>query len=248
MNSFVQQLRRPSTRPPIFVAGCAHSGTTLLRTLLGRHSGIHEVGGESSLFCKPSAARKRARVMRRWTRRALAEGKHRWVEKTPNHVFHLAEILADRPDARIVLMLRDGRDVVYSLRDRGHVYGPWTNDFSGAARKWADAVRAGIAFAERVHTVRYEDLVADPERTLLALAAFLDERFEPRMLQGRVTPEKGERRGRDNAEYRRWQADQPIFDARGRWRREMTDADKRVFKETAGDLLIELGYAEDMVW
>ncbi|MCK4582902.1 hypothetical protein KAU18_06255, partial [Candidatus Bathyarchaeota archaeon] len=44
-------------------------------------------------------------------------------------------------------------------------------------------------------------------------------------------------------------ATKPIYrSAHGRWRNEFTEEDKRLFKATAGDLLITLGYEEDNDW
>jgi len=41
----------------------------------------------------------------------------------------------------------------------------------------------------------------------------------------------------------------PIYDsAKSRWHHDMDDEDKAVFKEIAGELLIKLGYAENMEW
>ncbi len=43
-----------------------------------------------------------------------------WVEKTPAHIFHLAEILRLSPEARIINIFRDGRDTVASFVKRGY--------------------------------------------------------------------------------------------------------------------------------
>jgi hypothetical protein len=34
----------------------------------------------------------------------------------------------------------------------------------------------------------------------------------------------------------------------GDWKNAFTERDKAIFKETAGELLVELGYAKDMSW
>jgi hypothetical protein len=39
-----------------------------------------------------------------------------WVEATPQHIMHLPDIFAADPSARVVVMMRDGRDVVASGR------------------------------------------------------------------------------------------------------------------------------------
>ena len=45
------------------------------------------------------------------------------------------------------------------------------------------------------------------------------------------------------------QANQPIKkSALAHWQRDMSDDDRRIFKEIAGETLIEFGYARDMNW
>lgn len=46
----------------------------------------------------------------------------RRVEKTPRHVNHLKEIFRLDPTAKVVFIVRDGRDVAASLQKRGF---PW---------------------------------------------------------------------------------------------------------------------------
>jgi hypothetical protein len=217
-----------------------------MRTILGRHCNIYELNDETSLFVKPLPTSKRIQKIKRWNRKARKAGKCRWVEKTPNHIFHIAEILELLPDALIIVMLRDGRDVACSLRNRGVVWGDYTNDFAGATQKWMDAVHAALDFREKVYRVRYEDLVENPESVVRELMTYLDEPFELDVLEGRDTLRKGDSQGESNIEYRSWQASQAIFDGRGIWRQEMSNADKQLFKEAAGDLLLQLGYPESM--
>lgn len=238
----------PPPRSPVFVTGCSHSGTTLLRTMLGRHSGIHAIEKESSLFVREISRFKRKRIMASWGKRAREAGRRRWLEKTPNHVFHIPELLSARPDARVVVILRDGRDVAYSLCDRGTVWGDYSDDLAGATQKWVDAVRSTNDVADRVHTVRYEDLVGAPEAAMRGVLEYLGEAFEPAVLRGSASPRRGNPRSEENEAYRCWQAEQPLFDGRGSWRDRMTEAEKALFKEKAGDLLIELGYAPNDDW
>ncbi|MEJ3749871.1 sulfotransferase [Actinomycetes bacterium KLBMP 9797] len=109
-------------------------------------------------------------------------GKPRWGDKRPAYVTNVAVLARLFPDAQFVHIVRDGRDCVASLKrmpwHRGGVY-------QGVAA-WARAVDHG-RWAARVlgpsayHELRYESLVANPEKELRALCGYLGEEFDPAM-------------------------------------------------------------------
>ncbi|WP_035994495.1 sulfotransferase family protein [Leptolyngbya sp. KIOST-1] len=112
----------------------------------------------------------------------LALGKHRWAEKTPNHILHLATLRRLYPTARVVRIVRDPRDVALSMATRL----PWTSDVplhsAYLIERW---YRQSKGFFERdrlAYTLRYETLIAEPTETLHQLCCFLQVPFEPAML------------------------------------------------------------------
>ena len=56
----------------------------------------------------------------------LANQKQLWVEKTPNHILHLAMMRRLYPAAKVVRIVRDPRDSALSMADRL----PWASDFA----------------------------------------------------------------------------------------------------------------------
>lgn len=150
---------------PVFIVGCGHSGTTLLERVLGAHPRIHAVMEESNTFVKA-----RCENLRKYDIQAFLRGKSRWVEKSPNHVYYMNEIFAARSDVKVVLMLRDGRDVALSLRKRH-------GDFRAGVQRWLNDNAVGFAWAQdsRVLVVRYEDLVADFRHEASRILDFLGE-------------------------------------------------------------------------
>ena len=72
---------------------------------------------------------------------AALHGKPRWGDKTPHYVHHVDDLLAVWPAARVVVLVRDGRDVALSLRRMP--FGP--NNAWAAAQWWARGIRAGMA-------------------------------------------------------------------------------------------------------
>lgn len=173
----MRRLWRPPLRGGIHVCGCGHSGTSILTRLIGAHSQVHAIPGETGAAKKESYGRFKAAVDQFW-QAAETEAATVWVEKTPKHIRHLAFILSTAPDAKIVMITRDPRDTVASLKKR---YG----NFRKSLRRW----QRDNALVQRWQThrntlvVRYEDLVQEPEHYLgNQIMPFLGLSFEPAQL------------------------------------------------------------------
>ena len=233
----------------VFVAGCGHTGTTLMAALLGSHSEIYTITDETEVFGRSrqleSAVQELARIVA-----GSASTAPIICEKTPRHVYHVERMLAAFPDARVVLMLRDGRDAVASLKRR-------SGDVACSISRWEADTRETLRWRghERVMLVRYEDLVTQPEATLGAVCAFVGLRYEPAMLRfhedprhwfGQTELQPADGVGEESHRVRRnWQVHQPLFDGRGVWHTALTPADLTLFDRAAAGLMHELGYYPD---
>jgi Sulfotransferase family len=118
-----------------------------------------------------------------WREFARSRGKARWGEKRPAYWRHMAVVARLFPDAQFVHLMRDPRACVASLQRVSWAEG----GVEDAAAVWVLAERELRRFARRLdrpsyHALRYEDLIADPERVLGELCAFLGEDFDPGML------------------------------------------------------------------
>ncbi len=246
-------------RPPIVIAGCGHSGTTLLLSMLDAHSAIFAVPYEAKLGKSEGAEFRRKTEL--FDKLTIAGGKSRWVEKTPANVFHLDRLFENLPGLKVIIMVRDGRDVACSMRHRFQqsMGGPEAAFAHGVAR-WHDE---NMQWRRHAHhpglmMVRYEDLVKEFEPTIARIAEFLGEACEPALLEFHRSAKNYLHNARvDTApeptqaninQFRNWQVHQPLFDGSGRWRTEMSEEDKVVFKAKAGELLITFGYTEDLAW
>jgi hypothetical protein len=112
---------------------------------------------------------------------ARARGKSRWAEKTPRHLVHAETLRRHWPDAVVVRIVRDPRGVVAGYRSVP--FGRSTT--IGVAYHWRDFDDETWRFFERdgrSTTVRFEDLVSEPERELRRLCERIGEPFDPRML------------------------------------------------------------------
>lgn len=109
--------------------------------------------------------------------------KKRWIEKTPNHIACIPLIRKYFPDAPIIHIVRDPRDVALSI-----VAAPWEwapRSFEGALALWLyyeDLAKKAVCEDDRIYTIRYEDLVSKPEKYLRELCNCISEEFSSDML------------------------------------------------------------------
>jgi hypothetical protein len=175
------------------------------------------------------------------TRWATAQGKGRWGEKTPLHIFYADVITRLFPAAKIVALQRDPRAVVASL-NRFVAAG---NDTVLNARLWRDAWTRGRAIldssvpaAQRL-TVRYEDLVGSPEQVILEVCEFLGEDFSPAMLAF------GETASGYIDVVRSAKIQQPIHADPAEWRHQLSDRQVALVERICGSPMTELGYTRE---
>lgn len=98
----------------------------------------------------------------------------RWVLKSPNHLWHLEQLLSTYPDARIIWMHRDPAALVPSLASLNNaMQRPFVRmqQPGVVAEYWAEKIADGIARATRFddsaapgwcHHLHYDELMADP--------------------------------------------------------------------------------------
>ncbi|MDX6533903.1 MAG: hypothetical protein QOF68_1647 [Gaiellales bacterium] len=167
-------------------------------------------------------------------------GKPGWGDKTPYYVNHIDEVRRVFPEARIVNVVRDGRDVALSLLRVP--FGP--ANVWAAAHQWRTAVEAGdraaAGLGDDLITVRYEDLVSDPAATVPEICRFLGIAYRTDMLAIEETPPDRIASGQEA-----WFTE--LFagisaSSVGKWRHQMSPADVALFESIAGEALERHGY------
>lgn len=239
----------------VFVVGSPRSGTTFLAGAIGSLPGFVDLGevapvkaavAELAALPHEEGASQLRRILA-VSRRVGLVGSVRPVEQTPEMAFLVRAIPRAYPEARVVHMVRDGRDVVCSLLekpwlrreqseadDAGVPYGAharfWVEperraefEAAGDARRAAWVWRSYLAAAREgdVLEVRYEDVATDPARVGAELARYLDAPAGPLVSA----------LGRAHAE------------SVGRYRADLTAEQLADVEDEAGSLLRELGYA-----
>jgi hypothetical protein len=171
-------------------------------------------------------------------------------DKTPDYVRNLPTLHSLWPQAKIVHLIRDGRDVCLSAinwkRKTDRLKSQFTtwekHPVTTAALWWDWHVRKGLEDSrslvpEHYFELRYESLIAQAEEECCRLCDFLGLPLEESMLkfhEGRIKSEPG--LDAKNA----WM---PITAGLRDWRTQMTPEDIERFEAAAGDLLDELGYS-----
>jgi hypothetical protein len=173
---------------------------------------------------------------------AESQNRPRWGEKTPHNLFYVREILQDFPNAKIINVSRDGRDVaVEQLRS---AFGP-RNAYSAAkvwqrVEKTAAELRASLP-ATTWLDVRYEDLVTNPKAVLTQVTDFLGEKFDPAQLEFYQAP-IAQRRGATRDHRPLGRPVTPEFV--GIYKRYLSAYDQSVFAMVAGEELRRAGYTD----
>jgi hypothetical protein len=157
--------------------------------------------------------------------KAATRGKVKWIEKTPYYALRIPDLLELFPDARIIHMCRDGRDVAASLFRSKH--GP-KNAYM-AAHYWQTNVLAArqartLVAPSDFYEFRYEDLLGDPVGTFSNLLKFL--RMDLSLVEA-------------------WRKDADSVLNRnntGKWKKMLSARQIRMFERVAGDTLELYGY------
>jgi hypothetical protein len=118
-----------------------------------------------------------------YRRIAALNGKSRWGDKTPAYTRYVLNLAMMFPAAQFIHVVRDPRAVAVSWLPTN--WGPNTYWHSG--RWWADAVGLATVDLEvlepwRACTIRFEDVVREPEQTMRVVCDFLELDWDPQVL------------------------------------------------------------------
>ncbi len=252
----VHRLFTAETGRTIFVFGCPRSGTTFLAGALGSLTGHVDLGEVPPLKAAiprlaatdaGAAGEEAKRVLSRVRRLSFTTGLAA-VEQTPESVFIAQALTRAYPDAVFLHLIRDGRDVVCSLEERGwlaasrrgeddagQAYGSSTrfwveperaaefaqvNDVRRAAWAWRRYVEAGRALEAQAIELRYEELTSRPHDVAARLSGVI----------GHPVDELADTLSRAHDE------------SVGRYKTELSADQLSEVEREAGALLRELGY------
>lgn len=178
---------------------------------------------------------------------AQTQGAASWCCKSLANIKFLPAIEAHFRNARYIYLYRDGRDVAVSFRKA--IVGE--KHYFHIARDWAQTQRLALTMEahidpDRFFRVKYEDMVEEPEATMMRLCEFLDAEYRPDMLNFHETDEA--HRAAQSSDL--WgNVTQPIMKSNtGKFRTEASEEDVRIFESVAGDVLDKLSYRRSIVF
>ena len=174
----------------------------------------------------------------------------------------ISEISAIYPEAKVIHIIRDGRDVAVSAAHHARNFGKarkqnGPNETEGSvfqqgqleklATEWASRVGKTVEdgpklLGDNYTEVRYEDLLHEPkpevQRLLTFLATDSDEKTTTRCIEAASFEKlsRGRKRGEEDPSsfFRKGVA--------GDWKHALTPEERGIFDREAGDLLARLGY------
>ena len=167
----------------------------------------------------------------------------RWADCTPEHLLHLERIKETIPEALIIHIIRDGRDVALSTAKLGYVRRVWWDRtpnvmVSGLYWEWMvqkgreDGRKLGADYTE----VRFEELISNPPAVLSRLAKFIEQELDyDHILKvgiGSVSQPNTSFKDSSNG----------AFNPLGRWKQGFTSEQLAMFEALVGNTLEQLGY------
>jgi tetratricopeptide (TPR) repeat protein len=224
----------PEARHPVYIVGMLRSGTTLLEQVLDRHpliTGRGELNVLSHLAANSpgmgqlSPARRRAIADELWTQLRLdGPAHHHYIDKNPLNFRFLGFLLDVLPEAKVIHVSRDGRDSCLSCHFQlfQHPDAGFANDLGDLLdyyRGYRKLMAHWTATAgDRIHTLKYHELVSEPRKTLENALGFLSLEWDEAMESdsGQIRPVRT---------ASQWQARQPLHQrSLSRWKHYFTMA------------------------
>ena len=257
--------------PPLkiaFVIGCARSGTSILGELIGSHPGVeyrHEAhhiwakagegeGGSHRFTAAHATPAVRRTIQKRFEAKNGAASLV--VEKNPRSMLRIPFLRAVFPDAKIIHIVRDGRDVACSMMpgiggtEWRHLKPPaWREllrDETGVvrcAKAWRDVLEIALDDLQDTphYSLKYEDLVAAPERVAGELLEYVGLEMHPAVLEYCGLVQDATADSYQPAKQQKWFRDDHARRV-GRWRENLSADEIHSVERVLAPLLTRLGY------
>ena len=178
-------------RRHLLLVGPPRSGTTLLTTMIGKHSDVGMANEDVTAKCLRKITGKlvtgnklcipnQIQLRNNLTNRVRVLKKIGLAAEAPRSKFAVEDYL-ELPNLQVLGIIRDGNDSVSSMMVRGE------SGLKKAARRWGEAIESIYelmhAYPKRVMVIRFEHLVSDPVQTLTRVCQFIGIAYQPQMIE-----------------------------------------------------------------
>lgn len=259
----INTFRRKIIESPIFIGGEGRSGTTLMRAMLNCHPKI-ACGAETHFLTDQDFIKLYDLLLERYSARfaeytadpsekvnemyraminafyddyTKKQGKIRWADKTPYNIKVIDFLLKVYSDKiKFIHLIRDGRDVATSMLKME--WGP--NTIQEAARSWKEIIQGSRKHLGKDYyiEVKYEQLIAESDKTLKEVCNFIGERYSDKMLDYYKKKDMG---GERESSFK--QVSKPLYTTSvQKWEVELSRDEIKSYEEIAGEELVMLGY------
>lgn len=249
------------------IIGCARSGTSILGELIAAHEDVkyifeaHEIwelGGqgrdESHRMTEEHATPKVVKKIRKWFEKQ--DDGRMIIEKCPRNALRVPYLRKIFPEAKIIHIIRDGRDVTCSLKpgmggaewrhlrpeNWRELYPlPWYERCARAWKEIIDVTENDLAGTDFLRVI-YEELVSEPRRVAKDILEYLNlppsasvDEFCSRIqdeTESSYLPQSNTVRWNTNDHERRI----------GRWQENLLPEEQRIVQDILADTLQRFGY------
>lgn len=174
---------------------------------------------------------------------AEAQGKSRWGDKTPSYTAEIDIVRCIFPDAKIVHLVRDGRDVVLSQRSIEWM----SSNLPKLVLDWqwmtTIAHKVGAVIGPDFLEVRYEDLVCRTEEVLQQICHFIGENYDPSMLN--YSANATVMVPHESLKWHRNSVRPPDQTQVQKWKTQLSKSERILFEQLAGETLDLFGYERE---
>ena len=176
---------------------------------------------------------------------SVVRNKPRWGDKRPYYIRYIPQLIKLYPDARIIHIIRDGRDCVASLKKMPW----WRKNVMYSMLNWRHSIRMG-SIAARVYKnqfmeVRYEDIIRQPEAQLREICDFLNEPYEPEMLTFHLSADKNIPDYKKTWHYKTYKPLSEEFIGKGK--KQLSESELNRMEWCAGRELSHWNYSADKI-
>ena len=197
------------------IAGCGHTGTTLLAKMIAQSEEVFCNFKENGQFLTYNSLHVSDLVIG-FEVEAQREGKSVILEKTPRHIWHLDFIRKTLgSNSRFILTVREPIATIKSLYRR-------TENLSSSIQRVQDDLLLTLRSRtdSDVMIIRYEDLISETRKTLVEICKFSRIDFSEKMLSFHLDPRAWfeDKSNDSHINLRNSQLSKPIYQNESTWR------------------------------